>query len=257
MTLFVPLDENQSPPTSPSFLVHSDDVIHQLRKALRTILKARRLVVVCGASPSADSTRNHSEYQPLCIPGAGISVQAGIPDFRSPTGLFQTLKRDNPKESLSSGKDLFDASVFNVSAFPHHVVCPASVLLLSAPACLQPYPARLRPTPESCSQSSIVRTHNLVILSNDRSIIRAIAGREPHPFPSVTSHPRRTREALARVHTKHRRDRIKVWSLLWCPRVRRQALQASIKGKDVSHHWPRRSHPINKLHPVTAFCFPT
>ncbi|KAF8553974.1 DHS-like NAD/FAD-binding domain-containing protein [Imleria badia] len=92
MTLFVPLDENQSPPVSPSFLVHPDDVTHHLRKALRAILKARRLVVVCGA---------------------GISVQAGIPDFRSPTGLFQTLKRDNPKEALSSGKDLFDASVFN------------------------------------------------------------------------------------------------------------------------------------------------
>ncbi|KAF8135012.1 DHS-like NAD/FAD-binding domain-containing protein [Boletus edulis] len=92
MTLFVPLDENQSQPPSPPFLVHPDDVSHHLRKALRAILKARRLVVVCGA---------------------GISVQAGIPDFRSPTGLFQTLKRDNPKDALSSGKDLFDASVFN------------------------------------------------------------------------------------------------------------------------------------------------
>jgi hypothetical protein len=64
--------------------------------------------------------------------GAGISVQAGvlptvsahpvltdklgIPDFRSPAGLFHTLKRDNPKESLSSGKDLFDASVFRREA---------------------------------------------------------------------------------------------------------------------------------------------
>lgn len=46
--------------------------------------------------------------------GAGISVQAGIPDFRSETGLFQTLKRDH--SCLTSGKDLFDASVFNVSA---------------------------------------------------------------------------------------------------------------------------------------------
>ncbi|KAH0833277.1 DHS-like NAD/FAD-binding domain-containing protein [Lanmaoa asiatica] len=92
MTLFIPLDHSQSSPSFPSFLVRPDDVPHHLRKALRAILKARRLVVVCGA---------------------GISVQAGIPDFRSPTGLFQTLKRDNPKESLTSGKDLFDASVFN------------------------------------------------------------------------------------------------------------------------------------------------
>ena len=51
----------------------------------------------------------------LLSQGAGISVGAGIPDFRSPDGLFQTIKRDNPKESLSSGRDLFDASVFNVS----------------------------------------------------------------------------------------------------------------------------------------------
>lgn len=50
----------------------------------------------------------------VCSTGAGISVQAGIPDFRSSEGLFQTLKRDNPKEALASGKDLFDASVFNV-----------------------------------------------------------------------------------------------------------------------------------------------
>lgn len=51
--------------------------------------------------------------------GAGISVQAGIPDFRSPAGLFQTLKKDNPRELLASGKDLFDASVFNVSVYQY------------------------------------------------------------------------------------------------------------------------------------------
>lgn len=42
-------------------------------------------------------------------------MQAGIPDFRSSDGLFQSIKRENRRETLSSGKDLFDASVFNVS----------------------------------------------------------------------------------------------------------------------------------------------
>ncbi|CUA76019.1 NAD-dependent protein deacetylase hst4 [Rhizoctonia solani] len=44
--------------------------------------------------------------------GAGISVHAGIPDFRSPNGLFQSLKREHPKENITSGRDLFDAAVF-------------------------------------------------------------------------------------------------------------------------------------------------
>ncbi|KAH7927906.1 DHS-like NAD/FAD-binding domain-containing protein [Leucogyrophana mollusca] len=92
MTVFLPLEASSSPPATPPFLIHTENPDSQMRKAVKAIMKARRLVVVCGA---------------------GISVQAGIPDFRSPSGLFQTLKRDNPKEALTSGKDLFDASVFN------------------------------------------------------------------------------------------------------------------------------------------------
>ncbi|KAG2361299.1 DHS-like NAD/FAD-binding domain-containing protein [Suillus spraguei] len=92
MTLLVPLEASSSPPSTPSFMVRSETPNLHLRKTIKAILKAKRLVVVCGA---------------------GISVSAGIPDFRSESGLFQTLKRDNPKEALSSGKDLFDASVFN------------------------------------------------------------------------------------------------------------------------------------------------
>ncbi|KAJ4495184.1 DHS-like NAD/FAD-binding domain-containing protein [Lentinula edodes] len=92
MTLFLPLEESASSTSIPTFVIKPSEPAPQVLKVLKAILKAKRIVVICGA---------------------GISVKAGIPDFRSSDGLFQTLKRDNPKDALSSGKDLFDASVFN------------------------------------------------------------------------------------------------------------------------------------------------
>ncbi|KAH6615245.1 NAD-dependent histone deacetylase SIR2 [Boeremia exigua] len=52
----------------------------------------------------------HKKRKIVVIAGAGISVSAGIPDFRSATGLFTTLKKEHGLKS--SGKDLFDASVY-------------------------------------------------------------------------------------------------------------------------------------------------
>ncbi|KAI9738671.1 MAG: hypothetical protein M1834_008176 [Cirrosporium novae-zelandiae] len=46
----------------------------------------------------------------VVVAGAGISVSAGIPDFRSSTGLFKTLRNDYKLKA--SGKQLFDASVY-------------------------------------------------------------------------------------------------------------------------------------------------
>ncbi|KAI0733599.1 DHS-like NAD/FAD-binding domain-containing protein [Fomitopsis betulina] len=90
MTVFLPLEASSPTPHTPAFLVSATQPAAQLQKVIKAIMKARRIAVVCGA---------------------GISVNAGIPDFRSSEGLFQTLKKDNP--TLSSGRDLFDASVFN------------------------------------------------------------------------------------------------------------------------------------------------
>lgn len=49
MTVFVPLKAGSSPPPTPSFLVPSETPNLHLRKAIKAILKAKRLVVVCGA----------------------------------------------------------------------------------------------------------------------------------------------------------------------------------------------------------------
>ncbi|KAF8149838.1 DHS-like NAD/FAD-binding domain-containing protein, partial [Crassisporium funariophilum] len=92
MTVFLPLDPTSAVPAMPTFLVPPVNPVAQLSRAIQAIMKAKRIVVVCGA---------------------GISVQAGIPDFRSSDGLFKSIKRDNPREAMSSGKELFDASVFN------------------------------------------------------------------------------------------------------------------------------------------------
>ncbi|KAF1941854.1 DHS-like NAD/FAD-binding domain-containing protein [Clathrospora elynae] len=66
-----------------------EDELPQLQRLLSVLHKKRKIVVIAGA---------------------GISVSAGIPDFRSATGLFNTLKKEHKLKS--SGKDLFDASVY-------------------------------------------------------------------------------------------------------------------------------------------------
>ncbi|KAK4101690.1 DHS-like NAD/FAD-binding domain-containing protein [Parathielavia hyrcaniae] len=66
-----------------------DDEDENLQRLLSALRKKKKIVVIAGA---------------------GISVSAGIPDFRSSTGLFATL-RDQHKLK-ASGKHLFDASVY-------------------------------------------------------------------------------------------------------------------------------------------------
>ncbi|KAK3945311.1 DHS-like NAD/FAD-binding domain-containing protein [Diplogelasinospora grovesii] len=65
----------------------------ELRRLLSALRKKKKIVVIAGA---------------------GISVSAGIPDFRSSTGLFTTLRGQHKVKA--SGKHLFDASVYKHDA---------------------------------------------------------------------------------------------------------------------------------------------
>ncbi|KAI9670642.1 MAG: hypothetical protein M1831_005862 [Alyxoria varia] len=69
-----------------------------------------------GQKPSLDkllrAIRNKKKI--VVVAGAGISTSAGIPDFRSSTGLFKLLKEEHNLKG--SGKDLFDAAVYRDAA---------------------------------------------------------------------------------------------------------------------------------------------
>ena len=48
----------------------------------------------------------------MVLTGAGISCNAGIPDFRSSEGLYNLVKKEHPNISLGTGKEMFDISLF-------------------------------------------------------------------------------------------------------------------------------------------------
>ena len=90
-----PLDYPAPPETGPPPYARMSDSADDMKHLLKSLRQARRIAVVCGA-------------------GISVSAPANIPDFRSADGLFRRLKERYPNANLSSGKDLFDASLFTV-----------------------------------------------------------------------------------------------------------------------------------------------
>ncbi|CAO1627814.1 unnamed protein product [Parajaminaea phylloscopi] len=81
----------------PNFATCSSAAHRDLARVWEAVSGSRRIVVVTGA-------------------GISVSSPANIPDFRSSTGLFRSLKEQHPNAGLSSGKDLFDARLFQSEA---------------------------------------------------------------------------------------------------------------------------------------------
>ena len=108
--------------------------------------------------------------------GAGISVSCGVPDFRSPGGLYERIKREM---GLTDPQAIFDFDLFRSDPTPFYSLCKVltTVYMLSYERCAEttafPYFSRtssprkastLRPrtTSSSCSKTSTsccVTTH--------------------------------------------------------------------------------------------------
>ncbi|OUM54187.1 hypothetical protein BVG19_g3544 [[Candida] boidinii] len=72
----------------------------------------------------------------LTLTGAGISCNAGIPDFRSSTGLYQRVKNENFNR-IVKGQDLFDISLFRHD-FTIEIFCKFMESLYSKTILAQP-----------------------------------------------------------------------------------------------------------------------
>lgn len=56
----------------------------------------------------------------MVVSGAGISVSCGVPDFRSPGGLYERIKREM---GMSDPQAIFDFELFRTDPAPFYSIC--------------------------------------------------------------------------------------------------------------------------------------
>ena len=87
------------------------DQKYQLERLLKVLRKRRKIVVIAGAGISVSAGSeiwSHRERFRTAL------TKSTVPDFRSSTGLFKSLKSDHKLKA--SGKQLFDASVYQTDS---------------------------------------------------------------------------------------------------------------------------------------------
>ena len=98
-----------SPPASRSGSMCSD---------LPSPLQTEKLAHIIGLDADDEVLRRVTKQlsrsrRIACLTGAGISCNAGIPDFRSSDGLYDLVKKDCSQYwSIKSGREMFDISLF-------------------------------------------------------------------------------------------------------------------------------------------------
>lgn len=82
------------------------------------------------------------------LTGAGISCNAGIPDFRSFEGLYSMVKNQYPDVNIRSGQDMFDISLFReaekISVFASFMESLYSHTILAKPTKTHEFIAHLK-----------------------------------------------------------------------------------------------------------------
>ncbi|CCF57578.1 hypothetical protein KAFR_0C05870 [Kazachstania africana CBS 2517] len=96
-------------PLSPTKLSRSKSQIPDLQT---TKLEHIFQLNACDENLQSINRQINKSKKVVVLTGAGISCNAGIPDFRSSNGLYNLVKAEHPNVSIGSGKEMFDISLF-------------------------------------------------------------------------------------------------------------------------------------------------